>query len=352
MFLNSEEKIIREGFIVMEMASKMERIFGAISYYHMQHMIEKRPLDINIETINFCPLKCVFCCNRVYHRKPVVMDNELFENIVKQYYDIGGGGLGIGSMQSDFLSDPFLLERMKIIRKYKKRLWIYSTTPLISCKKYSDKELIYILRMFDYLQISVEGHDKESYKIMAGINGFEIMKEQLGRVKRIIDEQSLNIKIDLCFRSYKPRELLKSELYRELSSIFNVYEVRNTFFSWFGTIKQNELPEGAKVICKRNERRRENCAAPNATLAVMADGKVVGCGCIDWLEKYIIGDCRKTPLLEIWRNKKAIAFRNAFSQGRIPAICMECALYTSVSCMRNKKFLKYKPMDGVYYVKK
>ena len=315
------------------------------------HIIERRPLDINIETTNKCPLKCVFCCNRVYQREPIVMDNTLFEGIIKQYYDIGGGCLGLSSMQSDFLADPLLIDRIRIIKKYKRKLWVYSTTPLISCKKYNDKELTYILRLFDYLQISIEGHDEESYQTMTGINGFGIMKEQLERVKRIIDDNSLKIKVDLYFRTYKKSELLKSELYSELSRMFNVSEVRNTFFSWFGTIKKDELPKGARILYMRNEAKRDNCVVPNTSLAVMADGKVVGCGCIDWLEKYIIGDCRKKTLIEIWRSPKAVAFRNAFAAGRIPSICIECGLYAPVYSMRNRKFLNYKPTDGLYYLK-
>lgn len=330
---------------------KVERLLDTLAYMHMQNIIAKRPLDLNVETINQCPLKCIFCCNRLYQREPIVMDNVLFENIIRQYCDMGGGSLGIGSMQSDFLSDPLLLERMEIIKKYKKKLWVYSTTPLISSKKYSDRELIYILSMFDCLQISVEGHDEESYKKMSGIDGFKIMKEQTARVKRIIDDNFLDTKVDLYFRTYQRKELIKSDLYSELGNMFNVYEIRNTFFSWFGTIKSEELPKGAKVVHKRNEKRKKNCAAANATLAVMADGKVVGCGCVDWLEKYVIGDCRKNSLSDIWNSSEAVAFRKAFSEGKLPVICRECALYTSTECMRNKSLINYKPQDGLYYLR-
>ena len=37
-----------------------------------------------------CPLKCGFCGNRLYKREYIIMDNSLFENLVKQYCDIGG----------------------------------------------------------------------------------------------------------------------------------------------------------------------------------------------------------------------------------------------------------------------
>lgn len=68
----------------------MLKILDEMAYLRILQIIKKRPLDINIETINMCPLKCVFCCNRVYNREPVVMDNMLFEDIIKQYCDMGG----------------------------------------------------------------------------------------------------------------------------------------------------------------------------------------------------------------------------------------------------------------------
>lgn len=328
----------------------MTGIFDAAAYYHMLQIIRERPLDINIETTNICPLKCAFCCNRVYQRSVAVMDNILFESIISQYYHIGGGALGLSSMQSDLFSDPLLIDRIRILRKYKKKLWIYTTTPLISCKKYSDKELLYILRIFDCLQISIEGHNQESYKTLGGIDGFVTLKEQLERLKKIVEDNSLTIRIDLCFRTYQRKELLESDFYKEISSIFHVYNIKDTFFTWFGTIKNKDLPKGAKVITRRNVGQKVNCLVANTSLAVMANGEVVGCGCIDWLGKYVIGDCKKSTLVEIWRGYRAVSFRNAFKKGMLPSICKECNAYVPIYYMKDKIFLKYKPKDGLYYL--
>lgn len=326
-------------------------VLAEIAYRRMLHMIKRRPLDINLETITMCPHKCIFCCNRIYKREYKVMDNTLFESIVKQYCRMGGGTIGIGSMQSDFFSDPLLMDRMQIINKYKKKLWLYSTTPLISCKKYNDEDLLYILRQFDYLQVSALGFDRESYWTMSGIDKFEAFEEQIRRVKKIIDDNSLKIRIGIHFRTCDREKLRISKFYREMNRKFYIEEVRDSFFSWFGTISQGDLPKGSrlKIICNSN--RKANCVVPNATLAVEADGKVVGCGCIDWLEKYVIGDCRKESLEEIWRGIKALKFRYAFQRGKLPSICKECGLYAPIDkCMKKVSLLTYKSSDGVYYL--
>lgn len=328
----------------------MSKFLELVAYFRMLWVINHRPLDINIETTNICPLRCAFCCNRVYQRQRTIMDNILFENIVSQYYDMGGGAIGLSSMQSDLFSDPLLTERVKILKKYKKRLWIYTTTPLISCKRYSDKELLYILSIFDCLQISIEGHDQETYKTMGGIDGFFVLNEQLERIHRIIEDNLLAVRIDLCFRTYQKDELLNSDFYRKWSATFNVYNIKDTFFTWFGTIKEKDLPKGAKVIKTINSQKRMNCVIPNTSLAIMANGKAVGCGCIDWLSKYVIGDCKKRLLKEIWRGHRANKFRNAFQKGKIPSICTECDAYVPINSLKSRKYLKYQPTDGLYYL--
>lgn len=330
----------------------MDYLFARMAYLYMLYLIKRRPLDINIETITVCPVKCVFCCNRLYKRDYVVMDNHLFKKIIEQYCRMGGGTVGIGSMQSDFLSDPLLLERMVIINKYKKKLWVHSTTPLISCKKYNDEELLRILKCFDYLVVSAMGYDRQSYQEMAGIDAFDIFREQLERLNRIITNNNLKIRVDIAFRTSNKRALRGSSFYKDVKKMFPIGDIKDAFFSWFGSIKQDDLPDGAKLYIKENRKRQENCVVPSATLAVQANGKVVGCGCIDWLEKYVIGDVHQNTLKEIWKSSKAKKFRNAFRRNGygIPTICRECGLYISLrECMEKKELLGYRSIDGLYY---
>ncbi len=88
---------------------------------------------------------------------------------------------------------------------------------------------------------------------------------------------------------------------------------------------------------------------PNANLSVQSDGKVVGCGCIDWLSKNIIGEVKDLSIRNIWLSDKAVAFRNSFENRKSPAICRECGLYSPITVLKDVNLKEYKPKDGLYY---
>lgn len=322
-----------------------------LSYRRILFITKYRPLDINIETISYCPLKCKFCCNRLYDRERIVMNNKTFEKIIRQYCEIwGGGALGINSMHSEFFSDPRLLERIRIIKKYKKKLYVYVDTPLITCAKYTDSELREILEMLDCVEISVEGHTADTYKIMSGVDGFHVLQQQLERLKRIVDQYQLSTKIVLLFRTYQKEKLQRSSFYRDFKKKFEVIEIMDHFFSWFGSIKAEDLPKGAYLLKVDDMKKTDDCAVAYATLSVEADGQVVGCGCVDWLKKYVIGDINVQDLDEIWRSRKARMFRYALSQGRCPSICRGCGLYASArDAFSNERLFFYDLHKGTYY---
>lgn len=324
------------------------------SLNHMLNYGKARPLDINIETTTFCPLKCKFCCNRLYTRTKTIMDMDVFEKIINDYTMIvGGGTLGIGSMQSDFLSDPLLLQRVETLKKFKDRLYVHSTTPLITATKYSDDELYQIFSCFDFLEISVEGFDKKSYKLMCGVDAYDVLVTQLVRLRELIKVNNLKLDVLLSFRTYDRARMLESDVYKQFQNVFRIGEIKTAFFSWFGSIKESDLPGGATLYKSDNSNKNEDCVVPHATLAIQANGNVVGCGCIDWLESHVIGNINQNSLLEIWQSEPARKFRHAFSHGtgQLPEICKECGLYTPISVFARPSLKNYTSMDGLYYTK-
>jgi len=278
------------------------------------------------------------------------MNLECFTKICEDYYDIGGGAVGICSMQSDIFSDSLLLERLELLPKFKDRFILHTATMLTGATQLSDNELTTFLKTFDCLDISLGGLTKEDYRTMYGINAFDRVIAQLFRIEEIAKRKHMAIKLALNFRTNAPENIIGNEMLSRLRKTYIIREIRTDYFSWGGMITPSDLPPGAALQTVDNSFARKDCVVPWATLCINVDGSVVGCGCVDWEARHIIGDMNQETILEIWNGNRAKAFRTAFSQHDIPALCRDCALYSDIEHAFGRiGLINYKPRDGCYH---
>ncbi len=278
------------------------------------------------------------------------MDMDLFEKIVADYASIGGGYLGLSSMQSDLFSDKMLFDRLDFLQEFD-NIVPYTTTFVAGAAKYTDEQLLKFLTQVKYIQVSLGGVDKDSYKSMYGINAFDTVKQQLDRIARLIGEEKLDTLIGLYFRTANKEAIEKSEFVRDLPKCFYISEIRDTFFTWNGIIEASDLPDGATLSPLDNTGKKVDCSVSWASLSSNVDGTVVGCGCVDWNSKHVVGDLKTHSITEIWNSEAAKSFRAGFSEGKIPEICKECSLYTPLDKAFSRPALaNYQPTDGVYYL--
>lgn len=314
---------------------------------------EKRPLDINVEVSSYCALSCSFCPNKDYRHPKEVMDLPRFKKICDEYHKMGGGAFGLSSMQSDVFSDSLLMDRVKLLGEYKKSFWVYTTTTLIGAKKLSNEDLLNFLKVFSFIEISFGGPDKESYQAMFGVNAFDIVCEQIERITSMIKLNRLSVQLKLAIRTSNKDEYLESTIYKKLRINKQIREIniRDSFFSWGGLVRQEHLPIGAKIDECNNDQKKVNCVVPSAQLSISANGDVVGCGCVDWNSEYVIGNVFSESIELVWRGERAKKFRNAFADNAIPEMCKKCSLYHPIDLgFGVKRLRKFKTTDGLYYV--
>ena len=278
------------------------------------------------------------------------METGLFRKICEDYYALGGGSVGICSMQSDIFSDPLLQERLEILRQFKDRLSLHTATTLTGAAKLSDRELQMFLETFDFLDISIGGVCREDYQLMYGINSFDVVIDQLGRIENLAARHGVAIDMALNFRTNSPEKIAGSELLASLGNTFALREVRSDFFSWGGMITQADLPPGAVLMKLDHASVRKDCVAPWATLCINADGAAIGCGCVDWQARHVIGDMHRQTIREVWVGNRAQEFRTSFSRRDIPELCSDCALYTDIErAFGRLGLINYQPQDGDYH---
>src|SRR6056297_61126 len=328
---------------------------------HINAILKERPLDLNIECTNFCPMHCVFCPNSKSGRAKSVMEMDLFNKICRDFYGLGGGAVGISAMQSDLFSDDLLRQRLLELNKYRDRFWVHSTTNLVGAAAFNDADLELFLRTLSHLEISIGGLNPDEYLAMFGVNGFDLVLKQLRRIARLVEEKNIPISLDLSIRTNNIWSLglarvariafpVRSALLSELKKTYRIHNVINQFFSWGGMITQDDLPKGARLKIVDNSSKRQDCAIPWATLSVNTDGRVVGCGCIDWEARHVVGDMRHQGIAEIWKSEPGRNFRTSFTRGDIKDICLDCSLYAPRDrVFSNPRLLRYQVTDGLYY---
>ena len=94
-----------------------------ISYFNkkeIENKLLKKFLGLNVETTNICNANCTFCGYQYQTRATGCMDRKLFEKIILEYVEIGGGDLGLGPTVGDTLADKYIIERIKFARSFDK----------------------------------------------------------------------------------------------------------------------------------------------------------------------------------------------------------------------------------------
>jgi radical SAM protein with 4Fe4S-binding SPASM domain len=328
-----------------------DKTADAVALERILSISRQRPLDINIETTSYCALSCTFCPNKTHRRAKALMEMSSFIRICDEYYSLGGGAIGLSSMQSDVFADNLLMDRISHLKKYKDRFWVHTTTNLVGAKTLSDIELIEFLETLDFIEISLGGPERDDYRSMFGVDALDSVLKQLARISNVIKTRNLKLRVEIAVRTHDSEKFIKSDLYKNLSAekTFSISHIKDTFFSWGGLVAQAHLPKGARLAESVNT-TRVDCVVPWAELSINVDGSVVGCGCVDWNAQHVVGNVFTHSIVEVWNSKSAKAFRTAFSSGAIPSLCRNCALYHPIDSGFGRKALRtYEPTKGLYY---
>ncbi len=314
---------------------------GANILEHMRNIIALRPIMLNLETYSVCNAKCVFCARRKLPQTKKLMSIDLFKRICSEYSSMGGGYLGFSPLLADPLLDPFLLERIGIIKNDFPEIFSHLFTNGIALQKFSDDQLIEMLSELKYVNISLGGLTRDSYKIMMGVDQFEAVWESLGRLSRINRKLGRACKLVLHIRTYRIREAMNSPALAKLRELgYDCNDIMNAFSSWDGLITQDDLPEGATLIKRNNTGCKIPCLIPMSYMMIMPDGWVLACGCIDAKESTRIGHLDNSTLMEIWQGPEIKALRSSFINGNLYPVCKPCGYYRNYEAVFSRAGFK------------
>jgi len=291
-------------------------------YYYSHQKVDTPviPMIQNIEATNACMMNCKMCPRKYMTRKIGFIDLGLFERIVSQLK--GNTRVALHHFGEPLLH-PKIGRLIEICHKYGIKASISTNPSSLTLEK--SRELINA--KLDYLHISLDGANKETYEnIRGGSANYEKALE--GMRTFLKEKQELKSKLPytkIAIIRMKETEKEIDEFKKKWGETQGIDEVQvKEFITWDGTMDDiKELEQEASHKVKR--KKIYPCFWPWGKLTVLWDGRVAAC-CFDFDGKCILGDLNKQTLEEIWNSDRMKRFRLQHVNEKFPDnhLCKNC----------------------------
>ena len=321
-----------------------EKLYGLLpdilKYKLLGYICLSLPTHFGIEVTNICNASCSFCGYRFQNRKKGFIDISTFRKAIDDYCDIGGGALVLTPTVGEPLSDKDLLDKIKYARSKKEIGNIMFYSNLISLSQFNIDE--FLTSGLSCIKISTCIKDRETFKDIYKVDCYDqVLRNIISLCER--NEQLCNpVEIKLYLRAPKPfAEVKKSSDYITISKYFKDKDVSfldDSYDSWGGKIKEEDLPYGNKLYNISYDITKEPCYELFRRINILCDGNVNVCVCRDLDADLKIGNINNNNILDIWRGKELINLREDWANGNIPNICIECERYLPLSVYFERQY--------------
>lgn len=305
-----------------------------------------RPIMLICETVNTCSNDCLVCAYGRMKREKCIMPIDLFDKVLHDYSDMGGGVLSLTPMVGDIFLDPFLVERIVMIKRYDNISKISFTTNAVMSDTLADDDLANILKMIDNVHISVYGMDREEYRTMTRRDFYGRLVRNIQRIIRLIDDPR---KVRLGFRFLKVRseqdikEWIIANCGRALP-----FGYTNCYANWGNTCNTDEpLPLDAAWLAPQEN--KEQCLIPIVAPQVFANGDVSFCHCCDFdaIDEFLLGNVRDQSLLTLFNSEKSKRLLGLMNNNVVPSFCRKCTFFRPFSDLKNYSCIPGNPLDFI-----
>jgi len=262
---------------------------------------------------------------------------ELFEKALEGYTELGGGPVTFTPVVGDVLLDPYLLQRFARLEAFPAITDVSFTTNLIGHERLSAEDWAAVLGRLRYLQVSIGGYDAQTYSKMFGVDAFDVVWEGIHRIAAIRKQIKAGTRLAVTLRTPEVGALLqseKTELLREIG--YDQISGISSFGNWCGDVESCDMPNQTRI--NPPVEKMDCCSMPAMFMAVLSDGRVTGCSCVDHNGILEIGDLSKESLRSIWQGRLRKDLCLSFRSAKLSRICVDCSSYTSLQIMSGMPF--------------
>lgn len=305
--------------------------------WKLHRVLRNRPLILKIETTNTCNSRCCFCAYGKSEREFSFLSLELFNKALEGYTLIGGDAVSLTPVVGDVLLDPILMQRFDVLKKFQGISDLSFTTNLIAHERYSDEEWCEILSRIRYLQVSIGGYDADTYYNMFGVDTFDVVWKGLHRIAAIRSALKTNVRLVVTIRAPDVTTIIESEGTSVLKKMgYDHVSGISSYGNWCGEINSSSMPVNTSI--NMSVEKTECCSMPALFMAVLSNGRVTGCSCVDHNGFLEIGDLNKETLGEIWQGKSRKELCRSFQSASLKKLCVDCSSYSAFKTITKMPF--------------
>jgi len=314
--------------------------------------------NIFIEITNYCNMGCSFCPSPILERPRLFMDENLFYKIIDEIKKEKITDTVYFHLMGEPLLHPKVFDFMKYTFNNGFKIILVSNISSIRTRR---MEIRSILQYVNYLVISLQSFDEESFKEKKTEKiSFE---EYIDLIKNVISTKyANNFKVRISIQIIENSKVKFKNYLRDIRLLSNNSELKQFmdkyFTSFFKTIANkyqlNHKPmEAQKLNYKNfyyqpfdnvsistravttwaNNMNESNkirpaivgkCDALHKQIGILANGEVVPC-CLDYDGNIVLGNCQVDPLTEIMNSGQYQKLKEGFKKGRLyHSYCKKC----------------------------
>jgi len=266
---------------------------------HKIHRVTHFPIHIDLETSNYCNLRCVMC--------PHSMPDEGFDkgmmsfDLAKKIIDEGSKE-GLYSLKLNMRGEPLLNKHLIDMVSYAKEKCVlevmFNTNGLLLTE---EKIRDLINAGIDLIIISIDGATKETYESIRVGGNYDLLEHNI----RFLSD-------------YRKKKRLRKPIIRLqfVKMKENIHELNMYIEKWkhyVDVLTANDysmrVRQEDKSVKERKAIGRVCCPHPWRRVSVTWEGKALMC-CVDWNIRSPVGDCNKESIKEIWHGERMTFVRN------------------------------------------
>lgn len=274
------------------------------------------PKEIMIEVTNSCNCKCFFCGSNNSIRKKGFIEEALAERLIKEAYNYGARKISFHGMGEPFLSNK--LAKYVSIAKKEGYTYIYLDTNGIVATP--EKTIPVLDAGLDSLKFSIHAATAETHKRIVGVDGYEILIENLRAAREYIEKEKISCKL-IAYQAISTLNCHEIDAFRALMQPL-VDEV------WSRPIHNGSgaRPENKTYSTGAQETTMKElpCKELYQRIIITWEGKAIACS-TDWTGTLVYGDAKQNDLLALWNSDELWAIRRKHeNRNTLPSICSKC----------------------------